>query len=482
MSYLRFERHKSGNKLKEPPRIHSPGDSQTWLRGTPAYNTGNYVIQDYPKYYSGDNMPPPGEWSYGPGSKPRQTKLTKELGYRPGKPWYDSYVYNDENIPKPNYNGKVERVKVENFNPTAGFVTDPLQPNRDPYYYHIYNAVAPTKYSKVNSNTVGIGNSNSPMNGIGSMSKTNNRFMYTPVPEYIYQGEFNTNLDPVGRLGKLQASYPSSVGLSDSGSRYGLSNYDQIYTYKYIQSPNAPGYGIDNINDRYENIGEPYSARNMQWNNKNKDTVLKYYYDNYEPTDTDSHSVQFGKFKHHLKYATPEENAAAINFYRKGIRDNNRIVPYGHIEHQGRLVDCTQLPELSQNTLCMDNVFSDTAYAKCQAQAQYLGRVPHRKGGYCKLNLDDEDFGIGTPFLNNKKLIKDIADADRNSLLLNEVPHKLQADPEYGASPRILSGGWTHSGSLKVPGMEDYWQNYSFNPVNNIKWNETGVNNLKRKY
>jgi len=489
MSYLRFQPYKSGNKLEEPPRIHDPGDCQNHLRACPGYNTGDYMIKDYPYNYSGSNMPPPGLNPYGPGPAPRVTKATKELGYRPnGLPYVSAqpyHVYPDK--PKPNYNGKVERVNVEGFDPTAGVVTDPLQPNRDPYYYQIYNAVAPTQYSKVHANTVGAGNANVGANvNIGSMAKTNSRFMYTPVPEHITQGNayVSEQLDPVGRLGRLQAAYPSSVGLSDSGSRYGLSNYDQVGTIKYTGSPSAPGYGSDNVSDRYESLGSPYSARNMQWNEKNANTLLRYYYDDYEPTDTDSHSVQFGKFKNHLKYATPEENAAAIAFYRKGIRDNNRVVPYGHVEDQGRLVDCTKLPKLPQGTLCTDNVFSDSAYAKCQSQAQYLGRVPHRKGGYCSLDGKGTNvgkFGLGKPFLNNKKLIKDIADADRAGFLLNEEPHKLQADPEYGAAPRILSGAWSHSRSLKVPSMDDYWINNSFDPIGVPKWNMTGTN-LKRKY
>ena len=185
-----------------------------------------------------------------------------------------------------------------------------------------------------------------------------------------------------------------------------------------------------------------------------------------------------------MKYATPEENADAINFYKAGVMHNNNVVPYGHIVDQGRLVDCTKLPTLPEGILCTDPVFSDTTYAKCQAQAQYLGRVPHRQGGYCSLdgeNTKHGKFGPGTPFVKTDLLIKDVADADTQGLLLNEVPHKLESDAEYGASARILSGAWNHSRSLKTPGMVDFWQNYSYDPIGTYKWNVPGAY-LKRKY
>lgn len=492
MTHLQYKPYFSGGKLKEPPRIHNSGDAQTTLRGTAPFNTGDYLIKDYPKYYSGVNQPPPGMWSYGPGSIPR----TCGMQYGP-KPNGLPYVVNNnfkntcfeqpknklpykvyERGPQPDTVGKVSR--VENFE--DGYVTDSLQPNRHPYYNQISAAVAPTLYSKINSNTTGMGNALGTEKG-RALAKTNNRFMYTPLPEHIITSEANINND-LDTVGSLQAAYPQSLGLEDSGSRYGLPNYDQVSTFKYTGSPSAPGYGIDNVNDRYESIGGPYSARNLQWNPKQREEILKYYYNVYEPTNTDSHSVQFNKFKNHLKYATPKENADAINFYKAGVMHNNNVVPYGHVVDQGRLVDCTKLPPLPKGTLCTDDINSDSVYAKCEAQAQYLGRVPHRSGGYCSLDGENSrcgKFGIGKPFLNNKKLIKNLADSDRAGFLLNEVPHKLESDPEYKASGRILSGAWSHSRSLKTPGMVDYWQNYSFNPVNGIKWNMVGAE-LKRKY
>lgn len=478
MTHLQYKPHFSGGKLEEWPRIHNSGDCQVSLRQCAPSNTGTYMIKDYPKYYSGDNMPPPGLWSYGPGSKPRTCGW--QYGAVPnGLPT----VVNNNFKPLENCPAKVNRVKREDFSDYPnGYVVDPLQPNRHPYYNNVGAAVAPTLYSGSSANTIGAGNAVSRERG-RALAKTGNRFMYSPLPEHITQGKANVNadLDPIGQL---QAAYPQSIGLTDSGSRYGLPNYDQISTFKYYGSPSSPGYGTDNVNDRYESIGGPYSARSMQWNPKHREEIYKYYYNVYEPTNTDSHSVQFGKFKNHLKYATPKENADAINFYKSGVMHTNNVVPYGHIVDQGRLVDCTKLPSVPQGTLCTDPVFSDTAYAKCQAQARYLGRVPHRQGGYCSLDGENTrcgKFGQGTPFINNKILIKDLADSDRAGLLLNEVPHKLEADAEYKASPRILSGAWSHSRSLKMPGMVDYWVNNSFNPVNGIKWNEVG-SQLKRKY
>lgn len=478
MTSLPYEPHRWGSKMEVPPRIHNSGDCQNSLRGCAPHNTGDYLIKDYPKYYSGDNQPAPGMWSYGPGTKPRTCGW--QYGAVPnGLPT----VVNNNFRPLENCPGKVCGVREEGFsNVQNGYVTDPLQPNRQPYYNNVGAAVAPTLYSGISANTVGAGNAVAKEKG-RALAKTNNRFMYSPLPEHITQGEANVgaNLDPIG---SLQAAYPQSIGLTDSGSRYGLPNYDQVSTFKYAGSPSAPGYGVDNVNSSYNDIGGPYSARSLQWNPRQRAEIYKYYYNVYEPTNTDSHSVQFGKFKNHLKYATPKENADAISFYKAGVMHNNNVVPYGHVVDQGRLVDCTKLPPLPKGTLCTDPVFSDTAYAKCQAQARYLGRVPHRQGGYCSLDGENTrcgKFGPGTPMVKGNMLIKDVADADRHGMLLNEVPHKLEADAEYGAAPRILSGAWSHSRSFKMPGMVDYWQNYSFNPVNGIKWNEVG-SQLKRKY
>lgn len=271
---------------------------------------------------------------------------------------------------------------------------------------------------------------------------TNRKSPYMPIPDY---------------LDKDTADPSKELGYQYQDGRYNISHVRQIYPKSFVRK-------YDNSDTRFDAMGQPFEPRYVNWHPELQAEYLKHYYNNYLPTDTDVDHVNHANFMHHMKYASDSFNAMTFDAQRRGMHNTNNDIPFNHVEHNGRLYDCDQQPR-TPKVLCTDNVYSDEVMSKCEAQAKFLGRAEE---GHCSLN---GNLPQSTPMVKGNYLIHDIHDASRHDLLDNAQVH--QPDGKTDLQRRY--------NRFRLPNSQDYWQNYSYDPVYKIPWNNIGAEPY-RKY
>jgi len=321
-----------------------------------------------------------------------------------------------------------------------------MNPYRDDYikgrHKHYYKRIRDVVSYNPNELYVGVNNRGGHnVNYSKRMRDPNSRSPHMPIHIYAHKDSDN----------------PQNIAHDYRDGRFNIQHVRSIYPQKHVRK-------YDNSDSRFLYRGEPFEPRYINWNPKVQKEYLKHYYNVYTPTTSDSEHVHHANFLHHMKYGSKKYNKLVLDAQKKGIYHNLNTIPYNHIEHNGRQYDCSKLTKRPR-TLCMDDVYSDIPLAKCEAQGKFLGRT---KGDYCSLNAG---LPPSIPMVKNTYLIHDIQDAAQHDLLVNNQVYR--PNGRHAMQRRYHTFG--------MPNSHDYWDNYSYDPIGPVAWNEVGAE-PNRKY